>query len=75
MALAPLLSLFHHAHHHWGCTLWNTGEKWNLENGQTKDWPGGVRQITFGLRSFTTLITAMFQVGSNEKQNPAFSGV
>lgn len=75
MALAPLLSLFYHAHPQWRCTPWNTGEKWKRENRQTKDWPGGFRQINSGLCSFTTLITAMFHVGSNEKQNSVFSGV
>lgn len=73
MALAALLSLFHHAHAQRRCTAWNTGEKWKPENGQIKDWSGGVKEVQFVFCYFTTLIAPVFHVASEEKLNLVFS--
>lgn len=73
MALAAFLSLFYHAQPQQSCTAWNTGEKWRLENGQIKDWSGGVKEIQFVFCFFTILIAPVLHVGSEEKLNLVFS--
>lgn len=73
MTIAAPLSLSHYAHPQLKCTAWNTGEKWKQENGQIKDWSGGVKEILFVFCYFTTWIAPMLHMGSEEKLSIVFS--